>query len=234
MSSKSSTPTSGEFEGFPEVRPVDKIKKIKSSLNKITDRTFEKISEELLRFELLDNPSSEECIITDKDNMLPVIQAFISNICVFEHNDEAMTVQVKLFCKLKDKWIGRQGRILMEIMMSELSKFFKEYAELTEVDEKKRNSCFKLVKFVSLLYNENAVSMRLVVAILQTYRKNDKMHLEVFCKLFAACQKKLLSNTDFREKVLHNYKSYLEVSSKSTELDTMYRFMCQNILDEIK
>jgi hypothetical protein len=232
LTSESNTPVEEKVITFTQ----SPLKKMKSNLNKITERSFPKISDEILQIVLLDNPLEDECLPSDKENMLPVIQTFISNVCVLERNDEAMNVYVKVFCKLKDKWIGRQGRVLMEMMMTELSKFFKEYSSLTEesIDDKKRNSCFKLCKFVSLLYMEGAVGLRLVLAILQAFYNPNKMTLEVFCKLFAACRVKLLNDSTFRTSSLFDkYKNFLETSSKSPTLEPMYKFMCQDILDKM-
>jgi hypothetical protein len=230
-SSKSSTPTSEcsvTFEGFKISE--DPLKKIRSYLNKITERTFDKISEEILRINLLDSTDDSKNL----DIMLPVVKTFLSNICVFERNEEAMNVYVKLFDKMKNKWSGVQGEVLMQVMMKELKNFFQNYAKSneTEIDEKKRNSCFKLCKFISLLYIEGSVDFTLMVAILNTFRKIDKFHLEVFCKIYNDCQKKLYSETIFKEKVFPTFNDFLQTSSKSTSLEPMHRFMCQNILDD--
>jgi hypothetical protein len=212
------------------------LKKMKANLNKITERSFPKISDEILQIVLLENPLEEECLPSDKENMLPIIQTFIANVCVLERNDEAMNVYVKVFCKMKDKWIGRQGRILMEMMMSELSKFFKEYSSLSEdsIDDRKRNNCFKLCKFVSVLYIEGGIGLRLVLAILQAFYNPNKNTLEVFCKLFSGCRVKIMKDSTFRSSSLFDkYKTFLDTCSKSTSLEPMYKFMCQDILDKM-
>jgi hypothetical protein len=231
-SSGNSTPTEEKILNFSQ----SPLKKMKSNLNKITERTFPKISDEILQIILIEDPHNEDSLPSDKENMLPIVQTFIANVCVFERNDEAMNVYVKVFCKLKDKWVGRQGRILMELMMSELSKFFKEYSTTKEedIDEKKRNDCFKLCKFVSVLYIEGAIGLRLVLAIMQAFYNPNKITLEVFCKLFAGCRGKLLKDETFRSSSLFDkYKIFLETSSKSPSLEPMYRFMCQDILEKL-
>ena len=231
-SSESSTPVEEKVISFSQ----SPLKKMKSNLNKITERSFPKISDEILQIILLENPLEEESLPSDKENMLPVIQTFIANVCVLERNDEAMNVYVKVFCKLKDKWIGRQGRILMEMMMSELSKFFKEYSSSFEesIDDRKRNNCFKLCKFVSLLYMEGAIGLRLVLAIMQAFYNPNKMTLEVFCKLFSGCRVKLLNDSTFRSSSLFDkYKTFLETCNKSASVEPMYRFMCLDLLDKM-
>jgi len=250
-SSKSSTPTSessGAFETTKSFKLDDPLKKIRSYLNKITERTFDKISEEILRISLLD-PTDEVIETKHQEIISPVVKTFLSNICVFERNEEAMNVYVKLFCKLKDKWSGIQGMVLMQVMMNELKNFFLSYSKealeasasasssvsaSASIDDKKRNSCFKLCKFISLLYNEKTIPINLVVAILNAFRKPNKLHLEVFCKLYSDCQVKLYSEPMFKEKVLPTFLEFLQTSSKSTSLEPMHKFMCQNILDESK
>jgi hypothetical protein len=103
--------------------PSCPIKRMNSLLNKITERTFQKISDEMLLVNLLEDPTNEDAIPEDKDKMLPVINTFIANVCQPACGVEIMKVYAKSFCKLKDNWKGRQGRILTELMMAELSKF---------------------------------------------------------------------------------------------------------------
>jgi len=233
-SSGNSTPVDEKMISFSP-QGMNPIKRMRSYLNKITERTFCKISDDMLQIVLLENPSEDDVIPSDKDNMEPIVQTFISNVCVFERNDEAMQVYAKVFCKLQEKWVGRQGKILTEVMMIELSKFFKDYSNIPieEIDEKKRNSCFKLCKFVSYLYNENVVGLRLVLAILQTFFNTKKNHLEVFCKLFEGCREKLTKDEIFRSKIMDRYKNFLKDGSKSEVLEPMYRFMCLEILEKL-
>ncbi len=219
--------------------PSCPIKRMNSLLNKITERTFHRISDEMLLVNLLENPNSEDAIPEDKDKMLPIIQTFIANVCQPACGPEIMKVYAKSFCKLKDTWKGRQGRILTELMMAELSKFFLQYSKAPtcgdeDQDVKVRNKCFKLCTFVALLYSEGAVGLRLVLAILQSFFKNDKLSLEVFCKLFSACQEKLMSDETFKSKVFAKYKHFLEENSKSETQEAMHKFMCLNILDSLK
>jgi hypothetical protein len=252
--SKASTPTSDytdkkstyDSRKIYFAPPSCPIKRMNSLLNKISDLSFQKISDEMLVVNLLENPMEEEAIPEDKDKMLPIVKTFIANICQPACGPEIMKVYTRAFCKLKDNWKGRQGRILTEIMMAELSKFFVDYSKgLTDTsikpidsscdDEvKKRLKCFKLCNFVSLLYKEGAVSLRLIIAILQSFFKNDKLSLEVFCKLFALCQDKLMKDDTFRSKVFEKYKVFLEENSKSSVHEPMYKFMCLNILDSLK
>lgn len=250
--SKASTPTSEYSDKRSNydnrklyfAPPTCPIKRMNSLLNKITDLSFQRISDEMLVVNLLDNPLEEDAIPEDKDKMLPIVKTFMANICQPACGPEIMKVYSRAFCKLKDNWKGRQGRILTEIMMAELSKFFADYsknlysetsAEVSAEDEaKKRLKCFKLCTFVSLLYQEGAVGLRLVLAILQSFFKNDKLSLEVFCKLFAACQDKLMKDETFKSKVFEKYKTFLEENSKSTAHEAMYKFMCLNILDSFK
>jgi hypothetical protein len=219
--------------------PSCPIKRMNSLLNKITDRTFQRISDEMLLVNLLENPNSEDAIPEDKDKMFPIIQTFIGNVCQPACGPEIMKVYAKSFCKLKDNWKGRQGRILTELMMSELSKFFLEYSKAPtcgdeDTDVKIRSKCFKLCTFISLLYEEGAVGLRLVIAILQSFFKSDKLSLEVFCKLFAGCQGKLMKDETFKSKVFAKYKQFLEENSKSENQDAMHKYMCLDILDNFK
>lgn len=208
------------------------IRKMKSLLNKITDRTFHKISDEMLQITILENLTDSDGNELDKSKMEPIIQTFISNVCVPERNTETMNVYVKAFCKLKDKWSGRQGRVLMELMMAELGKFFVEYSKMTEYDNSIRNKSFKLCLFISMLYQENGVGIRLVLAILQTFCKEDKHAVEIFCKIFSNCRVKLMSEEIFKTKVLSNYKKFLE-KIRDSEIDYMYKAMCLDILDKL-
>lgn len=246
MSSESSTPTSERSIKFDDNKvyfapPSCPIKRMKSYLNKITDRTFDKISGEMLQVNLLDDPLSEDSKENDKEKMLPIVQTFISTVCVFERNEEAMNVYVKSFCKLRNQWKGRQGRILTELMMSELMKFFVDYSKASTSDTdpdseeniKRRNSCFKLCRFVSLLYQEGVLSLKAIVTILQAFCKHDKLSLEVFCKLFSGCQEKLMTDEFFVSKIFGRYKSFLETIVSSEDHESMHKFMCMNILDKI-
>jgi hypothetical protein len=243
MSSESSTPTSERSFKFDDSNkvyyapPACPIKRMKVYLNKITDRTFDKISGEMLQVVILEDPLSEESKESDKEKMLPIVQTFISTVCVFERNEEAMNVYVKSFCKLRTQWKGRQGRVLTELMMSELMKFFVEYSKVpesenTEENTKRRNSCFKLCRFVSLLYQEGVLSLKAIVTILQSFCKNDKLSLEVFCKIFSGCQEKLMTDEFFMAKIFGRYKSFLEGIVSSEDHESMHKFMCMNILDK--
>jgi hypothetical protein len=244
MSSESSTPTSERSFKFDDnnkvyyAPPACPIKRMKVYLNKITDRTFDKISGEMLQVVLLDDPLSEESKENDKEKMLPIVQTFISTVCVFERNEEAMNVYVKSFCKLRTQWKGRQGRVLTELMMAELMKFFVEYSKSPESDKteentKRRNSCFKLCRFVSLLYQEGVLNLKGVVTILQAFCKHDKLSLEVFCKLFSGCQEKLMTDEFFMLKIFGRYKLFLENIVASEDHESMHKFMCLNILESI-
>ena len=252
--SGNTTPSSEGFSGFPDSTDVSimnrpapsPIKRLKSCLNKITERSFPKISDEMLTIHLLDEPEKEEVSSEDKLTMLPMVETFMANVCVFERNIEAIGLYTKAFCKIKDNWKGRQGRVLMEVMMSELGKFFTEYNKMIEMDQtesvqdldpdfrsKKRNQCLKLSQFVAMLYNEGGVSIRLVLVILQMFMKSKKDHLEVFCKLFSECRVNLVKDETFRTKVLAKYKNFLKENQQSTDLESMYRFMCLEILEKI-
>lgn len=254
MSSEQSTPTSEKSIKFDDNKvyfapPSCPIKRMKSYLNKITNGTFDKISGEMLQVNLLEDPLSEESKESDKEKMLPIVQMFISTVCVFERNEEAMNLYVRSFCKLRDHWKGRQGRVLTELMMSELLKFFVDYSKTSKSDSgvdvtiesgldseeniKRRNSCFKLCRFVSLLYQEGVLGLKSIVAILQTFCKHDKLSLEVFCKLFSGCQDKLMSDEFFMTKIFGRYKSFLETIVSSEDHESMHKFMCMNILDKI-
>jgi len=219
----------------PEMDIALSTKTMRSLLNKITDITFQKISEQMLQIKLLENPESIELLPTDKERMLPIVQTLISNVCVLERNEEAINIYVRAFCKLKEKWQGRQGHILMETTMSELGKFFVEYSKLpeNEIDDLKRNKCFKLCRFISILYQENAISMKLIVAILQTFCKETKTSVEVFCKIFGDCKNKLMQDEVFMAKMFTKYKTFLETISKSDSFSPMYKFMCLNILENL-
>jgi hypothetical protein len=255
--SGNTTPSSEGFSGFTEASDFSEyihmnrstptpIKRIKSCLNKISERNFPKISDEMLTIHLLDEPENEEVSSLDKETMLPMVETFMSNVCVFERNVEAMGIYTKAFCKIKDNWKGRQGRVLMEVMISELGKFFTEYnksidleseeknevQELRELRSKKRNHCLKLSQFVAMLYNEGGVSIRLVLVILQMYLKNKKDHIEIFCKLLSGCQTKLMKDETFRSKVFDKYKAFLTENSKSKDIEPMYRFMCLEVLEK--
>lgn len=226
--------------------PTCPIKRMNSLLNKISSISFERFYNEMLTMTILDDPMENDAVLGDKDKMLPIVKTFMANICQPACGPEIMKVYSKVFSKLKDNWKGRQGRILTEIMMSELSKFFTEYsknpASPSSVSEdndisdeaKRRLKCFKLCSFVALLYQDGAVGLRLVVAVLQTFLKNDKLSLEVFCKIFSGCQDKLMKDETFKSKVFEKYKSFLEENSKSTEHEAMYKFMCLNILETLK
>jgi hypothetical protein len=195
----------------------------------------------MLTIHLLEEPEKDEVTSEDKVTMLPMVETIMANVCVFERNIEAIALYTKAFCKIKDNWKGRQGRVLMEVMISELGKFFTEYSKILdshsegigpEVWTKKRNQCLKLSQFVAMLYNEGGVSMKLVIVILQMYLKSKKDHIEVFCKLFSGCQEKLMKDETFRSKVLDKYKNFLSENQQSKDLESMYRFMCLEILEK--
>lgn len=246
--SGNTTPKSESFEGFEMQEAIatsrltpTPIKRFKSCLNKISERNFPKISDEMLTIHLLEEPENLEENSSDKESMLPVVETFMANVCVFERNIEAINVYTKTFCKLKDNWKGRQGKVLMETMLSELSKFFPEYNKLIESSEfesdseawiKKRNQCLKLCQFTSGLYNEGGVSIKLILVILTLFMKPKKECIEVFCKLFSGSQEKLMKDELFNSKILPKFKGFLEEHHKSKTLEPMYRFMCLEILDK--
>lgn len=227
--------------------PEARIKYLRSSLNKITDRTLEVLSEKLLRVHILENYESDTSEESDKERILPILQTFIANVCVFERNEEAMLLYVKTFCKLRTKWEGRQGNVLMQGMLIELSKFFTEYSSLgssepldPEEMSRYRNKCFKLCRFLSLLYENEAIGIRPILAILQNFCKskdsgsnNLKLSLEVFCKLFTYCHTRLLKDPAFKEKVLPKYKDHLHKMMEFYEKDYQYKFMCLDLLDKL-
>jgi hypothetical protein len=237
----SSVPGTPDSDFIPNFRNGERLtptplKKIRSYLNKVTAVTLEKISEEMLTINILEDVDNAESQSSDKDNMLPVVETFISNVCVFERNDEAMNTYVKVFCKLTEKWRGRQGSVLMSTMMQELSKFFAEYKQCildNEIEDKRRNQCFKLCRFVSLLYIENLVSLKLVVAFLETFCKTEKFSLEVFCKIFGLTYEKLKTEKIFVDKLMNKYKNFLKDNSESTELEYIHKFMCLECFEKM-
>lgn len=217
-------------------------KRMRSYLNKITERNFPKISDEMLTVVLLSNPDSFDSQENDREIMLPITQNFISNVCVFERNDEAMIIYVKAFCKLKEKWIGRHGKVFFEVTMSEIHKNFVDYKNLMEMEDldedsaefrKSRNNCLKLCRFMSLLYSEGAIGLKLILAILQTFVNDRKHSVEVFCKLFGYALEKLNTEEIFRLKVLQKYKTHLQEMTRKYETECFYKFLCLEILDKI-
>jgi len=246
--SDNTTPKSENFEGFEMQESIavsrltpTPIKRFKSCLNKISERNFPKISDEMLTIHLLEEPENLEINPFDKEGMLPVVETFIANVCVFERNIEAINVYAKTFCKLKDNWKGRQGKVLMEVMLSELSKFFPEYNKAVEASDiepdsetwiRKRNHCLKLCQFTSALYNEGGVGIKLIIVILNLFMKPQKESIEVFCKLFSSSLDKLMKDEIFQSKILPKFKNFLEEHQKSKILEPMYRFMCLEILDK--
>jgi hypothetical protein len=270
-SSGNITPKSETFEGFdgreasetgqsplpgPDVlgrSTPTPIKKFKSCLNKISERNYPKISDEMLTIHLLDEPESSESKSTDKEAMLPVVETFMANVCVFERNIEAINFYTKTFCKLKDNWKGRQGKVLAEIMMSELANFFLDYDATiqtgkTECDSEewicKRNKCVKLCQFISALYKEDGVGIKLVLVILKKFMQSKrnpetneiiplpKECIEVFCRIFSGCLDKLLKDKNFTPSMLKIFKDFIITHQRSETLEPMYRFMCLEILDK--
>jgi len=217
------------------------IKKFKSCLNKISERNYPKISDEMLTIHLLDEPESSESKPTDKEAMLPVVETFMANVCVFERNIEAINFYTKTFCKLKDNWKGRQGRVLTENMMTELANFFLDYdstiqSDKTDCDSEewicKRNKCIKLCQFISALYKENGIGIKLVLVILNKFKKDKKESIEVFCRLFSGCIDKLLEDNLFKTKFLPIFKEFITTHQRSEKLEPMYRFMCLEIIEK--
>jgi hypothetical protein len=272
-SSVNTTPKSETFDGFETIEALDRssmlsgreasevlgrstptpIKKFKSCLNKISERNYPKISDEMLNIHLLDEPESLESKSSDKENMIPVIETFMANVCVFERNIEAINFYTKTFCKLKNNWKGRQGRVLAESMMSELANFFIDYDstiqnEKTSSDSEewisKRNKCVKLCQFISALYKEDGVGIKLVLVILKKFMQSkqnpetkeisplSKESIEVFCRLFSGCIDKLVKDKNFTPEMLRIFKGFIATHQRSETLEPMYRFMCLEILDK--
>jgi hypothetical protein len=254
-SSGSTTPNSEGFSGFMETSLRNReapspIKKLKNILNKITERTFDKLSDEMLLIDLLDNPEEIEEKEIDMDIMSPFIESFVASICVKERNIEALKVYTRLFGKLKLKWKGRQGSILMKCMLFEISSFFKSYKEMIKdmnfEDEKSnedRNKCIKLCHFVGNLYKDDLVKIQLVLVILNFFKKYleenktvfDSKYLEIleaFSVLFSSCQEKLLEEEIFVDKFLVNYKNFIQFHYENKEIPSMYRFACLELLEK--
>jgi hypothetical protein len=254
-SSENITPKSETFDGFDGREASDAlasgrstptpIKKFKSCLNKISERNYPKISDEMLTIHLLDEPENPESKASDKESMIPVVETFMANVCVFERNIEAINFYTKTFCKLKNNWKGRQGRILTEVMMLELANFFIDYnatiqAEKTSSDSEewicKRNKCVKLCQFISALYKEDGVGIKLVLVILKKFMQTNesirKESIEVFCRLFSGCIDKLLKDKNFTPDMLRVFKDFISTHQRSETLEPMYRFMCLEILDK--
>lgn len=247
-SSGNTTPKSESFNGFesPEMfisrsSTPNPIKKFKSCLNKISERNYPKISDEMLTIHILEEPENPESKPSDKDSMLTVVETFMANVCVFERNVEAIQFYTKTFLKLKNNWKGRQGRVLAEVMMSELANFFIEFdsiiqtANLKEDSEEwilKRNKCIKLCQFVSTLYKEDGIGIKLVLVILNKFKKDKKESIEVFCRLFSGCIDKLLEDNTFKTRFLPIFKEFVVMHQKSETLEPMYRFMCLEILEK--
>jgi hypothetical protein len=257
-SSGNTTPISETFDGFDGMEVSGRstptpIKKFKSCLNKISERNYPKISDEMLTIQLIDEPENLESKASDKENMLPAVETFMANVCVFERNIEAINFYTKTFCKLKNNWRGRQGRILSEVMMSELAKFFLDYDSTIQADNTssdseewicKRNKCVKLCQFISALYKEDGVGIKLVLVILKKFMQpkcnpetNEliqprKESIEVFCRLFSGCIDKLLKDKNFTPDMLKVFKDFIAIHQRSETLEPMYRFMCLEILDK--
>jgi hypothetical protein len=254
-SSANTTPKSETFGGFDGSEASESsgrstptpIKKFKSCLNKISERNYVKISDEMLTIHLLDEPENPEAKASDKEAMFPVIETFMANVCVFERNIEAINFYTKTFCKLKNNWKGRQGRVLAENMMSELANFFLDYNSTIQADQtacdseewiSKRNKCVKLCQFISALYKEDGVGIKLVLVILKKFMQtNDpssirKESIEVFCRLFSGCIDKLMKDKSFTPGMLKVFKDFIGTHQRSDTLEPMYRFMCLEILDK--
>lgn len=253
--SGSTTPNSEGYSGFLETSLRNReaptpIKKLKNILNKITERTFDKLSDEMLLIDLLDKPEEIEENEIDMDIMSPFVESFFTSVCVKERNVEALKVYTRLFGKLKLKWKGRQGSILMKCMLSEISSFFKGYKEMIKdmnfEDEKSnedRNKCIKLCHFVGNLYKDDLVKIQLVLVILNFFKKFleenktvfDSKYLEIleaFSVLFSSCQVKLIKDEIFIEKFLTNYKKFIEFHYEHKDIPSMYRFACLELLEK--
>jgi hypothetical protein len=247
-SSGNTTPNSESFIDFestesfiPRSLTPNPIKKFKSCLNKISERNFPKISDEMLTIHLLEEPENPISNPSDKDVMLTVVETFMANVCVFERNIEAIQFYTKTFLKLKNNWKGRQGRVLAEVMMSELANFFIDFdniiqnSTLKEDSEEwilKRNKCIKLCQFVSTLYKEDGVGIKLVLVILNKFKKDKRESIEVFCRLLSGCVEKLMEDVQFKTRFLPVFKEFIEMHQKSETLEPMYRFMCLEILEK--
>jgi hypothetical protein len=183
--SVSPSPSSSPRRNYFSSSISPEIRKIKSILNKTTNDTYSGLIKDLLQVNVLEELDNTQLVEDearkniDYQHMLPVVQIFIANICFGKEDADTIRIYTQIFCELRKKWYGRQGKVLLRVMISEIDKFFKTYLT-TEVDDSDRKKCFCVIRFFCNLYNEKIIPSQMVLVVNNSFCGDEEIKVEAF------------------------------------------------------
>jgi len=216
------------------------FKDILCKLNKISPENFERLSGEILEIELLsdlgdDSPRQKTTDFDPEDieKMEKVVELFINATCNIRNTgqggSEMQEILAKLFIKLKDKWDGRQGRILATVMTKYIANYFSKYFDnsLTFIEKIK---CENIMYFTGLLYEKGMFDTRFCMVALMKFKIKDESNIRVFCNLLNACYKKLKNEKLFTSNK-EKFVSFLNECVSDRSIPGLVRNMCMDSLE---
>lgn len=248
MDSNRSTPTRDDSNiiGFAERRSFirnnisEEVRLFRRILNKITneDRTYQGYLDNILKINVIEPDSTSE---RDIELMKPVVSSFLSMIYEDKETNNNIDLYGRLFIELTERWSGRQGRVLLSTMVSEINIFIKEYLEHNIkqedlIEDVKRRRCFCIIKFLHYLYdkNDNIIPGKIIMVIMEKFFPNDKdineLHLEVFLRLLSQNYSKLKNEKLFQVKLYEKYKTFISENKNTNFSSRQYNYTIEDIL----
>jgi hypothetical protein len=248
MESNRSSPvrdTESPTIGFSERRSFirnnipEEVRLFRRILNKITneDRTYEGYLDNILKINVIEPDSPPE---NDSDIMKSVVSSFLGMIYEDKETNNNISLYGRLFIDLTQRWSGRQGRVLLSTMVSEINNFIKEYLEhkIKEedmIEDIRRRRCFCIIKFLHYIYDKNSdvIPGKIIMIIMEKFFPGDdinELHLEVFLRLLSQNYPKLKNEKIFQVKLKDKYKKFLDEKKDNTFSSRQYNYTIEDIL----
>jgi len=190
------SPSSSPKRNFFSSTIAPEIRKIKSILNKTTNDTYSGLIKDVLQVNVLDELDNSELVEDetrkniDYQKMLPIVQIFLVNICFGKEDADTIRIYTQIFCEMRKKWTGRQGKVLLRVMISEIDKFFKNYLS-TEIDDNERRKCFCIIRFFCGLYNEKVIPSQMVLVVNNSFCGDAEIKVEAFHRFISYTSKEI-------------------------------------------
>ncbi len=213
----------------------EEVRFFRRILNKITgdERTFEGYLETILKISVINPESDSE---NDNENMKPVVDSFLAMIYEDKESNNTISIYGKLFTELVKKWSGRQGRVLMTVMISEINNFIIKYQN-TEIsieempESSHRRKCFCIIKFLHYLYQQDDILPgKVIMIIMEKFFSQKELHLEIFTRILKQNFEKLNTEKLFQVKLKDKYKKFLEEIKDNNFSSRQYNYMIEDTL----
>lgn len=236
VESPSSVISFEERRSFIRNNISDEVRLFRRILNKITgdERTFEGYLETILKISVI-NPDADST--NDNETMKPVVSSFLSMIYEDKESNNNIVIYGKLFTHLVKRWSGRQGKVLMNVMINEINTFILNYLTLEISPEEmaensNRRKCFCIIKFLHYLYYQDGdiIPGKIIMIIMEKFFSIKETHLEIFTRILTQNIEKLNKEKLFVAKLKDKYKKFLEENKASEFTSRQYNYMIEDTL----